>query len=47
MSLMNTTTTKTNNLIVAESRSEEDSCQAGTPGCCVDHNACEHRCETW
>lgn len=33
---------------VAWSRAEDDSCQRGTPGCCIDHNH-DHidTCETW
>jgi hypothetical protein len=40
--------------IVAEDRAETDPCQAGTPGCCIDHTAEAQRdraadspCETW
>jgi hypothetical protein len=31
---------------VATDRAEDEACQAGTPGCCVDHKGGE-RCETW
>ena len=34
-------------VVVAWDRTEADACQAGTPGCCVDHAACPHGCETW
>ena len=32
--------------IVATDRAEDEACQAGTPGCCVDHKGGEN-CETW
>lgn len=34
-------------LVVDESRSESAPCQAGTVGCCVDHDATDHGCEGW
>lgn len=34
-------------VVVAEDRPEHESCEAGTPGCCVLHARCEHGCETW
>lgn len=37
----------TNEITVAWDRVETDACQCGTIGCCVDHTACEHDCETW
>jgi hypothetical protein len=40
--------------IIAADRAETDECQAGTPGCCIDHSAELRRsaveqspCETW
>lgn len=40
--------------IIATDRAESDACQAGTPGCCIDHSAELRRspveqsdCETW
>lgn len=28
-------------------RAETDTCQAGTPGCCIDHRADTGSCEGW
>jgi len=36
----------TTRFAVATDRREDEPCQAGTPGCCVDHKGGE-RCETW
>lgn len=33
--------------LVDWTRAETDSCQAGTPGCCINHMIAEHNCETW
>jgi hypothetical protein len=33
--------------VVALDRDESESCQAGTPGCCIDHGQDEGTCETW
>lgn len=35
--------------IVASERDEQDSCEAGTPSCCIDHTAetTNGSCETW
>lgn len=35
------------NRVVATGRDEEDACQAGTPGCCIDHNKDHGSCDTW
>ena len=47
----NTTTgkaTKGPERIVAVDRDEHESCEAGTPGCCIDHSRDRHdSCETW
>lgn len=32
---------------VAEDRDERDYCQAGTQGCCVDHDRDDGPCEGW
>lgn len=32
---------------IAWDRDEHDPCEAGTPGCSVDHTRCQHDCETW
>jgi hypothetical protein len=32
---------------IAYDREESDSCQAGTIGCCIDHDGVKHSCETW
>lgn len=28
-------------------RAEDESCQASTPGCCIDHSSDHGPCETW
>lgn len=33
--------------VVAWDREESDTCQAGTPGCCINHNADHGSCEGW
>lgn len=33
--------------VVAVERSETDTCEAGTPGCCVRHKGPADGCETW
>jgi hypothetical protein len=33
--------------VVAWSRAETDPCQAGTVGCCIDHELDQGDCETW
>lgn len=34
--------------VLATDRDESDACEAGTPGCCVDHTlSVAHNCETW
>jgi hypothetical protein len=33
--------------VYATDRDEADSCQAGTPGCSIDHSADNGSCETW
>jgi hypothetical protein len=33
--------------LVADTRPEEEPCQAGTPGCCIDHTFDDGSCETW
>lgn len=32
---------------VAWGRNEEDPCQRGTTGCCIDHTDPDSSCETW
>lgn len=32
---------------IAATRDERDPCEAGTPGCCIDHNRDDGPCETW
>lgn len=46
--------TTTRERIIDNTRDASDSCQAGTPGCCIDHSAELRRsavdqsdCETW
>jgi len=42
-----------NERIIATDRDETDACEAGTPGCCIDHTAerdagtDRDSCETW
>lgn len=33
--------------VIVADRDETDACEAGTPGCCIDHNADRGSCETW
>jgi hypothetical protein len=39
--------------IIAEDRREDETCEAGTPGCCIDHHAemlagrDRDSCDTW
>lgn len=36
------------NFVVAKNRQEHEPCQAGTVGCCVDHDkTVPEKCETW
>lgn len=28
-------------------RNEDEACQAGTPGCCIDHSQDDGSCEGW
>jgi hypothetical protein len=37
----------TSSLVVADDRSEHESCERSTQGCCVSHSDCDHDCETW
>lgn len=32
---------------IAWDRNESDACQAGTVGCCIDHDGIATPCETW
>lgn len=32
---------------VAEDRDESEPCQAGTVGCCINHDGYDGSCETW
>jgi hypothetical protein len=33
--------------VVAMDRKESEPCQAGTPGCCINHDEDHGSCETW
>lgn len=33
--------------VYADDRGEDESCQAGTPGCAIDHATDEGGCATW
>jgi hypothetical protein len=33
--------------IYATNRPESEPCEAGTPGCCIDHNQDHGSCECW
>lgn len=45
---LNTTTTTSNDArTIATDRAEDEPCQTGTPGCCIDHSADDGSCETW
>jgi hypothetical protein len=33
--------------VYATDREETEACQAGTPGCSIDHNTDPDACETW
>lgn len=41
--------TKKIEFVVAEDRDESETCERGTPGCCVDHtrSPSHDKCETW
>lgn len=32
---------------IATDRDEQEPCQAGTPGCCINHNRDRGGCECW
>jgi hypothetical protein len=36
-----------NQLVVAMDRTEDEHCDVGTEGCCVDHSNGYPKCETW
>lgn len=45
---MTTTREPAPDRVIATNREESEPCEAGTPGCCIDHQRDAHdSCETW